>query len=322
MASSAGRTCGVPPRVTIVLAAVFLVWAASGCTTIKDAARSTARALGDTSRKVADTVTPGTKDPKHTIAVIGMESQFGPSRIGFDTHFVAAMSERLHMDCRALRVDGAVSALLASPPRLPSGRIDGFEMGALGRARGVEYVTIGTLNGLTFQDAKTGFWWWKGTRYSLRVSLRLEIVDTASGTKLLDEPFADVLELDENRYELLKEAPIPPLEEILPAVKRILRDAGERTCEALKDQPWQGFITAAADGRVTLSSGSSAGLAPGTRLEVFAPGRLMQSKEGQRFLKPGDKVGQAEVISVEPDRAVALLAKPQPELAGGVVRLK
>ena len=49
-------------------------------------------------------------------------------------------------------------------------------LGALGRPRGLEYFLIGTLNGLTFHDEKTGFWLWKGKRYKLRVSLRLGLV--------------------------------------------------------------------------------------------------------------------------------------------------
>jgi hypothetical protein len=305
-------TCGSGRRILFLLTALLLAWGFAGCTSVKQ-----------TSRKVADAVTPGgSARVAHRAALIGMESQFGPARIGFDTHFVRAMSETLQAECRNLLVDENVGALLTSPPQLPSGRVDSFGLGALGRAQGLEYFVIGTLNGLTFQDEKKGFWWWKGTRYMLRVAMRLEIVDSASGTKRLDDALTDTMELDENRYEILKQAPVPPLAEITPAIKRLVRQAGERTCAALKDQPWQGFITAAENDRFTVSTGSSAGLTPGTRLEVFGPGRLMQSKEGQRFLKPGDKVGEAEVTTVAPDRAEALLARPQPGLAGGVVRQK
>jgi hypothetical protein len=318
MRSRGTRTRGAR-RTQFLLAALLLVWGPAGCTTVKDAAQS----VGDTSIKVVEAVTPGGgARVRHTAAVIGLESQFGPGRIGFDTHFAKAMSDRLRAGCRDLLVDEAVGALLTSPPLLPSGRVDSFGLGAIGRPRGLEYFLIGTLNGLTFHDEKTGFWLWKGRRYKLRVALRLEIVDSASGTKLLDEPFVQEMELDENRYEVLKEAPVPPLAEILQPLERILREAAKRTCAALKEQPWQGFVTAAENGRLTISTGSSAGLAPGTRLEVFGPGLLMQGKDGQRFFKPGDKVGEAEVASVTADRSEAVLTRPQPGLSGGVVRLK
>jgi hypothetical protein len=290
---------------------------------VKNAAQGTAEAVGDTSRKVVEAVTPGGgARVRHTVAVIGMESPFGPARIGFDGHFASAMTGRLRSDCRDLLTDESAGGLLSSPPLLPSGRIDSFGLGAFGRPRGLEYVVVGTLNGLAFRDEKKGFWLWKGTRYTLRVTMRLEIVDSATGTKLLDEPFANEVELDENRYEILKAAPVPPLAEISQPLERILRDAAKRTCAALKERPWQGFVTEAGNGRLVLSTGSAAGLAAGTRLEVFGPGQLMQSKDGQRFLKPGAKVGEAEVASVAADRAEARLARPQPNLAGGVVRLK
>jgi hypothetical protein len=323
MARSFGIRTDGTCRALLAAAAILIAWGATGCTMVKNAAQGTAEAVGDTSRKVVEAVTPGGgARVRHTLAVIGMESQFGPGRIGFDGHFASAMTGRLRSDCRDLLIDESAGGLLSSPPLLPSGRIDSFGLGAFGRPRGLEYVVVGTLNGLAFRDEKKGFWLWKGTRYTLRVTMRLEIVDSATGTKLLDEPFANEIELDENRYEILKTAPVPPLAEISQPLERILRDAAKRTCAALKEKPWQGFVTEAENGRLVISTGSAAGLAAGTRLEVFGPGRLMQSKDGQRFLKPGTKVGDAEVTSVAADRAEARLARPQPNLAGGVVRLK
>ena len=144
--------------------------------------------MGDTSVKVARPSLPaGARASRHTAAVIGLESQFGPGRIGFDTHFAAPCPTRLRAECRDLLVDEDVGALLTSPPRLPSGRVDSFGLGALGRPRGLEYFVIGTLNGLTFQDEKTGFWCGRARATSCAVAMRLEIVDSASGTKLLDD---------------------------------------------------------------------------------------------------------------------------------------
>lgn len=298
-------------RTATVMAILLLAWGAVDCTAVKN-----------TSRRVADAVTPGGSRVRHTAAVIGMESQFGPSRIGFDAHFARAISDLLSSECGHLLAVEEPAGRTTSVPMLPSGRIDGFGLAALGRARGLEYFIIGTLNGLTLQDEKKGFWFWKGTRYKMRVSMRLEIVDSASGTKVLDESFSRALELDDNRYEALKEAPVPTLSEIAPALDRLLQEAADRTCAAVKDLPWQGFIAGSNEGRITILTGSAAGLATGARLEVFGPGRLLQNKEGLRFFKPGDKVGEAEVTSVTPDRSEAVLTPPQPGLAGGIVRLR
>jgi hypothetical protein len=128
--------------------------------------------------------------------------------------------------------------------------------------------------------------------------------------------------VDETKYETLKEAGAIPLTEILPVLTRLLREAGYRTCAMLRSQPWQGFVTAADQSRFTISAGSAAGLSPGKGLEVFDRGRVVEGKDGRRFLKPGDKIGEARIESVSADQAEAVLSQPGTVAPGGTVRLK
>jgi len=207
-----------------------------------------------------------------------------------------------------------------SPPRLASGQIDGFSLAMVGRPRGVNFFVIGSLTDARFLDEKTGFWLWKKTRYRLRVALRLEIVDSASGTKAFDESLWEESIVDEMRYEELKEAGGIPLSEMAPVTGRLLQEAGLKTCEVLRSQPWRGFVTAVDRNRLTLSAGSGVGLTPGSVLEVFDKGRVVENKDGQRFLSPGEKIGEARVESVAADRAD--LDQAASAAAGGTVRLR
>ena len=321
MATETRTRCG-PLRIAAVLLGLVFFLIGTGCTTVKDAAKGTARTVSESSRKVVDAITPGGSDLKKTVVLIGIEGRAEPGLAGFDTHFRQALSEYLRKECREALLDETVGAIVKSPPRLASGQIDGFSLAMMGRPRGVNFFVIGSLTDARFLDEKTGFWLWKKTRYRLRVALRLEIVDSASGTKAFDESLWEESIVDEMRYEELKEAGDIPLTEIAPVTGRLLKEAGLKTCEVLRSQPWQGFVTAVDRNRLTLSAGSGVGLTPGSVLEVFDKGRVVENKDGQRFLSPGEKIGEARVESVAADRAEAVLDQAAPAAAGGTVRLR
>jgi len=315
-------TLGNRQSIMAIILGLMVAWTPFGCTTIKDTAKGTARTVSESSRKVADAITPGGAGIKRKVTLIGIETRAESGQADFGAHFSQAMSEYLQNECQETLLDEAVGAILKSPPRLASGQIDGYSLAMMGRPRGVNFFVIGSLTDVRFLDEKTGIWLWKGTRYRIRATLRVEIVDSAAGAKALDETFWDDMIIDEAQYETLKEAGAIPLTEILPVLTRLLREAGYKTCATMRSQPWQGFVTAADQNRFTISAGSAVGLSPGKGLEVFDRGRVVEGKDGRRFLKPGDKIGDARIDSVSADQAEAVLSQPATVAAGGTVRLK
>ena len=314
-------TLGSVQSIAAFILGLMIAWGPMGCTTIKDTAKGTARTVSESSRKVADAITPG-GGIKRKLTLIGIETRAGSSQADFGVHFSQAVSEYLQNDCQEALVDEAVGAILKSPPRLASGQIDGYSLAMMGRPRGINFFVIGSLTDVRFLDEKTGIWLWKETRYRIRATLRLEIIDSAAGAKALDETLWDEMIVDETRYEALKEGGAIPLTEILPVLTRLLREAGYKTCATLRSQPWQGFVTAVDQNRLTISAGSASGLSPGKGLEVFDRGRVVEGKDGRRFLKPGNKIGEARIESVSADQAEAILSQPAALTAGGTVRLK
>jgi hypothetical protein len=309
------------PIATIILG-LMVAWAPFGCTTIKDAARGTARTVSESSRKVADAMTPAGTGIKRKVTLVGIEARAESGQAGFGAHFSQALAQYLQKECLETLLDEEVGAMLKSLPRLASGQIDGFSLAMMGRPRGINFFVIGSLTDVRFLDEKTGIWLWKDTRYKIRATLRIEIIDSAAGAKALDETLWDEMIIDELQYQALKEAGPIPLAEILPVLTGLLREAGYKTCAALRSRPWQGFVTAADQNRLTISAGSAAGLSPGKELEVFDRGRVVEAKEGRRFLRPGEKIGEARIESVSADQAEAILQQPAVPAAGGTVRLK
>ena len=109
-------------------------------------------------------------------------------------------------------LDETAGAIMKSPPRLASGQIDGYSLAMMGRPRGINFFVIGSLSDVRFLDEKTGFWLWKNTRYRLRATLRVEIVDSATGTKALDESLWEEMIVDELKYEELEAGRGHPLD--------------------------------------------------------------------------------------------------------------
>jgi hypothetical protein len=309
-------------RALAAMLAPWLIVFLSACTTVKDTAKGTARVVTDTSRKVTGMFTPGGSDLVHKVALIGVENQPSPGTAGFPVLFQKFLTGFLQNDCRRSVVDSAAGEILKSPPRLASGQIDGYALALMGRPRGLNFFVIGTLTDIRLLDEKTGFWLWKDTRYKIRAALRIEMIDSATGTKALDEIFAEEAVIEELRHQQLQQSGPLPLSEIEPILNRLLPEAGYKLCTTLANQPWQGFVVAAEEDRITISSGSAVGLAAGRVVEVFGSGRIVQSKDGQRFLQPGDRVGEARVASVSAETADALVSPPSRVGPGGTVRLK
>jgi hypothetical protein len=295
----------------------LLLWALAGCS----AAKKTADAVVETSSDAVDWVLPGGRpDLRQTVALIGVESSLPSVQAGFADHFRQALPGFLKKDCAEVVIDEA--AAVKTPPRLPSGLLDGYALAVLGRQRGVNFFLIGTLVDVRVKDELKGFWLWKDTRYSIQTVVRLELVDSATGAKILDDTSRTETEIDSLKYEEIEQFKNIPFADLTSAITTLFRKGGKLVCTAMHSLPWQGFVVAAERGRITLSAGSRAGLAAGRTLEVFSIGPVITSKDGQRFLSVGDKVGEATLTTVLEDRAEAAFGGWERLKEGGTVQVK
>jgi hypothetical protein len=289
----------------------------AGCS----AARKTADAVVETSSDVVDWVLPGGQpDLRQTVALIGVESSLPSVQAGFADHFRQALPGFLKKDCAEVVIDEA--AAVKTPPRLPSGLLDGYALAVLGRQRGVNFFLIGTLVDVRVKDEPKGFWLWKDTRYAIQTVVRLELVDSATGAKILDDTSRTETEIDSLKYEEIEQFKNIQLADLTPALTTLFRKGGKLVCTAMHSLPWQGFVVAAERGRITLSAGSRAGLSGGRMLEVFNIGPVFTSKDGQRFLSVGEKVGEATLATVAEDRAEAAFGGWERLKEGGTVQVK
>jgi hypothetical protein len=302
-------------------AALLLVLAGglAACTAVKESVE----AVADASRGAMGKAAPGqgtTAGKK--VALIGADAGQPGDPSGFPAHFRRHFQAQLEKECAGLQFDTAIAADLKEPPRIASGLLDGYALAVLGRRVGVGFFMVGTLMDVKLEQEPTGFWLWKDTRAWIRAVMRLEVVDSATGAKILDDSQKDAVEIDGLKYEELKQSQAIRLADFQPAVDRMFAKSARLLCKTLRERPWQAFIVGAEGGRIVLSAGSDSGLAAGRVLEVFGLGAAVVAKDGQRFVPIGEKLGEAAVSAVSRDSAQAVFERWESVRNGGTVRMK
>ncbi|MCU0559248.1 MAG: hypothetical protein MUD16_03555 [Desulfobacterales bacterium] len=299
----------------------LLAWAGgpTACTAFKNSAAEVVEA----SREALGKAAPGTGAAAgKKAALIGVDAGVSGDPLGFSTYYRQQFQGLLQKECAGLRFDAALAADLKAPPRIAAGLLDGYAMALLGRRQGVDFFLVGSLMDVRLEQERTGFWLWKDMRYWIRAVVRVEVVDSATGAKIVDDRQADQTEIDGLKYEELQRTQAMRLPDVQPALDRVLRKSARLVCKALRERPWQAFVVAAEGGAIVLSAGSDAGLAPGRVLEVFGLGAAMVGKDGQRFIPVGEKLGEAVVSAVSRDGAHAAFERWELVKNGGTVRMK
>jgi hypothetical protein len=150
----------------------------------------------------------------------------------------------------------------------------------------------------------------------------VEVFDTRTATKILDNTVDRRIEVDDLDYQMTQDGEQIQLPELNETLNLLLIDIGDLICNAVRDQPWDGYITEIDGGRYIIPSGTNVGLETGDILEVFDSSRTMEGVGGQRFFIPGLKIGVIEIVTITEDRLEAKLVSGEDIKKGSTVRRK
>jgi hypothetical protein len=206
-------------------------------------------------------------------------------------------------------------------PMLPSGRVDNFALAIIGRGLGLNAVVTGSLDDIGLLNELRGMVW-KDTHHLIQILVSVEVYDTETGAKILDQSFSRKVEIEELDYELMQSEGKMILPDLNETLSDLIGEMGETICWAVEDQSWNGFIIAIDGNNIILSAGSRAGLEPGDEFEVFDTSRVIEGLNGQRFFYHGQKTGEIRIVEVEPDKAKAVIASDEGIKTGNSVRVK
>jgi lipopolysaccharide export system protein LptA len=202
--------------------------------------------------------------------------------------------------------DPGYPGFLSPLPMHPSGGVDNFAVAALGRQIGLNSVITVSVTEIALERDVKGLLWMKDARFFLRVAVALEVFDAETATKIIDDSFAYLVDLEDSKYDIAElDKEIPP-EMVQEAFDNLVPQVGDYIAETLNQQPWKAFVTQVTDDGVILSSGTDVGLAAGNVFDVF-DARIIQGAGGHRFIVPGLKTGSVLVTEVRQNSADAIL---------------
>jgi len=205
-------------------------------------------------------------------------------------------------------------------PRLLSGGIDSFKLCETGRELGLTAIVTGSIADIKTGDELRGILLWKDSYPVINLTVHVDLLDTETGTKLLDESFTYKKDSDEIEMESIKSGKIEPAF-LKEAFGHIAVEAGKKVCERMKRESWKGYVSSVSGDKITISSGSNMGVAQGKAFEVFG-NSLIVGMHGHRFLVPGPKTGEVKITGVFGDSAEALIVSGDSIREGNTVRAK
>jgi len=202
--------------------------------------------------------------------------------------------------------DAGYPDFLVKLPRNETGSIDNLSLAQLGRQTGMNAIVTGEIVGITGKEEKRGIIFFKDLRQFIYFQVKIEVYDTGTSVKLVDERYREEIEIDELELELFKKKEVVSMPEVDDVFLKISEDVGEKICNAVNTPPWQGYITSVTENNIIISSGKKVGLVPGAVLEIFTAGEIIEGVDGHRFCMPGRKTGEVKLTTVYADSCEAV----------------
>jgi hypothetical protein len=293
---------------------------------IKTTVEKTTKTIKRTTRSITRTITLDDRDLKRTVDIFNFENNSLHESRDFEDIFHKGLPEYINNSCPGvLMVEpqaGSILRVLKTPPKLKTGITDNYTLALLGRQLGLNAIVVGSLDDIRIMDEIRGIWVTKDVHHIVQVFIRVEMIDTSTATKLLDNTFERRIEVDDMDYQMIKESSKISLPELNETLEKLLTDVGDSICDTLRDQPWTGFITQKEGDKFYISSGSRIGLKAGDVMEVFDSSRIIEGLGGQRFITPGLKIGEVEIVNISEKKSEARLLEGSGIIAGSMVRRK
>lgn len=310
------------------LIGAVLIWVANmvfvSCSYRKTVDKTT-KTVTKTTQKIKRNIRFSDDDLQRMAAVIGFENKSLYRAKDFTQLFRKGIPEYLNKECDDVTIAqsnaGENVEGFQQLPMLENGQIDNFALAIIGRQLGLNAVVTGSLDDIGILDELRGMIW-KDTHHLIQILVSVEVYDTESGSKILDKSFSRKVEIEDLDYELMRSEGKMILPDLNETLSDLLAEIGEATCWAIEDQPWNGFVIAVEGDKITLSAGSSVGLATGDELDVFDTSRVLKGVSGQRFFVHGQKIGEIKITDVEPGKARAVIMTNRGVKPGSSVRVK
>ena len=304
-------------------------WTFLGCTvtrTVEETVEKTTKSVKNTTRTFTRGFKLSDEDLLRRVGIINFENNSLHETTEFQDIFHKGLPDYMNANCEGIIVDdpetGSLLRMVTKPPKLKSGHLDTYSLALIGRQMGFNVIVTGSLEDIRFNEELQGILWTKDTHHFVEVVIRVEVNDMRTATKFLDYKFTEEVEIEGLDYQIIQQNDRLRLPMLNETLSTLLADIGSEICHTIKDQPWTGFITKSDTNRFSISSGSEIGLKVGDVLEVYDSSRIIEGIGGQRFITPGLKIGEAEIVSISTNASEARLISGKDIIKGSTVRRK
>ncbi len=258
------------------------------------------------SESASEKVVPGTLKKSMGITVFKGETVNGAT--DFQENLSATLTDNIKKNCPGILFLKAGSNNYPSDfkdfPKLASGNIDTFKLCESGRQLGLTTILAGSVTNIKSDTESKGVLFWKKTVYEISMSVRIELFDTETATKLFDESYTYKQGSDKAGLELAKSGKIEPAF-LKEALNYYISSAGKTIYDIIKGQKWKGFISSVSEDKVTVSSGRNLGLSSGKVFAVYSSS-VISGLGNQKFLIPGLKTGEIRITNVSDNSSEAV----------------
>ena len=312
---------------TLLLSIFSLTFLGCGVTrTVEETVEKTTKSVKNTTRTFTRGFKLSDEDLLRRVGIINFENNSLHETTEFQDIFHKGLPDYMNANCEGILVDdpetGSLLRMVTKPPKLKSGHLDTYSLALIGRQMGFNVIVTGSLEDIRFNEELQGILWTKDTHHFVEVVIRVEVNDMRTATKFLDYKFTEEVEIEGLDYQIIQQNDRLRLPMLNETLSKLLADIGSEICHTIKDQPWTGFITKADTNSFSISSGSEIGLKVGDVLEVYDSSRIIEGIGGQRFITPGLKIGEAEIVTTTKNTSETRLISGKDIIKGSTVRRK
>lgn len=224
-------------------------------------------------------------------------------------YFLQRVTAAIREESASLRLlspdETALPALLETPNLLDDGA-DVFAVCQKARAENVQYLIQGRVMNISGEERKTGFWWFRKTRYFIDVDVAVDVFDTTTGTKLFSQVESQETKVHVDDYEAFRSGTLYEIPRVNVIVADMAENLGEEAAESIRDSRWLATVIGVQADQIALSPGSSVGVKIGDRFVIFEGRRIVNGPDGGKYVVPGYKITDARAIAVEPGKTEVL----------------
>ncbi|MDM8541396.1 hypothetical protein QUF90_09930 [Desulfococcaceae bacterium HSG9] len=286
---------------------IALLFISYGCTTVSKFGTD----ISKKTKKVLQNIKAPKRNLNKKIGFILFENKTLFKNNNLETVFTKRLGESVKQHCPSVTVvmpeDKDFPDILTGMPRHPSGRIDNMVLANMAKQLGLSAIVTGSLHDISEGAEEKGILWFKDTHNFISTKLIVEVFDSQSAAKLLDNVYVHESEVGETEYEMMKARKADGLPELDIALENIAITMGGEICNKIAKQPWRAYIVEVNEKTATISSGSQVGVKYGNLFDIFSSGTILKGAAGQRFHAPGHKIGELKITDVKPGKAQAFL---------------